>query len=104
MLRLVSCVLLVLFIVSPAGAQTGGVLPGVTVDLHTGGTERTATTANDGSYRFDTVPPGPAELTFKLINFTLVRRTVSVTADRSVTADAVLTIALSADIVVTGSR
>ena len=84
--------------------ETGGVLPGVTVDLHSEGIETFTVTNETGDYRIDNVPPGPAELTFKLINFTLVRRTVSVTAGQTVTADAMLGISLTADVVVTGTR
>ena len=65
-------------------------LPGVTVDLHSDGMETTAVTDDTGAYRFDDVPAGPAELTFKLINFTVVRRTLTVAAGQTVTADAVL--------------
>jgi hypothetical protein len=57
-----------------------------------------------GRYRFDDVPPGPIELTFRLINFTTVRRTVTVTPGSTVTADARLAVALSADIVITAPR
>lgn len=84
--------------------ETGGVLPGVSVDLHSGATELTAVTDEKGTYRLDNVPPGPAELTFKLINFSLNRRIVTVAAGQTVTADAVLTLSLTADVVVTGVR
>ena len=66
--------------------------------------ETTVVTNETGDYRIDNVPPGPAELTFKLINFTIVRRTLNVTAGQTVTADAVLGLSLTADIVVTGTR
>src|SRR5688500_1209920 len=84
--------------------ETGGVLPGVTVDLHSGGIERETVTGPDGTYRIENVPAGAAEVTFKMINFTVVRRMVTVTAGQPVTADAVLNLSLTADIVVTGSR
>ena len=84
--------------------ETGGVLPGVTVDLHSYGMETTTVTNETGDYRIDDVPVGPAEVTFKLINFTTVRRTLNVTAGHTVTADAVLGLSLTADIVVTGTR
>jgi iron complex outermembrane receptor protein len=62
--------------------QTGAGLPGVTIELATavGG----ATTVSDatGAYRFDVAPVGPAELTFRLINFAVPRRTVTVAAVR----------------------
>ena len=83
--------------------ETGGVLPGVTVDVHSGPTELSAVTDAEGTYRLEGVPAGAAEITFKLINFTVVRRNVTVGTTRAV-ADAVLTISLNADIVVTGTR
>ena len=49
--------------------QTGGVLRDVTIDLVVQGTELTATTDGDGRYEFDNVPPGSAELTYRLLNF-----------------------------------
>ena len=67
----------------------GAALPGVAIDLITGATEITA------------VPAGPAELTFRLINFTVVRRNVTVAAARSASVDAVLMLSLSADVIVT---
>jgi hypothetical protein len=84
--------------------ETGGVLPGVNVDLHSGAQEFETVTGLDGTYRIENVPPGPAELTLKMINFTLVRRTVDITAGQTITQDAVLTLSMTADIVVTGSR
>ena len=85
--------------------ETGGTLPGVTVDLHSGAVELTTTTELDGTYRFDHVPPGRAELTFKLINFGLLRRTLDVRANQTERADVVvMRISLSADVVVTGTR
>jgi hypothetical protein len=84
--------------------ETGGVLPGVTVDLRAGTTELTSVTDDVGTYRFDNLAPGPVDITFKLINFSTVRRTLTVDADRVVKADAVLALSLSADVVVTGTR
>lgn len=83
--------------------ETGGVLPGVTVDVHAGANELTATTDGEGRYRIQNIPAGPAEITFKLINFVLVRRDVTVAA-APIRADAVLRLSLSADVVVTGTR
>jgi hypothetical protein len=40
--------------------ETGGVLPGVSVDLHSGATELEVVTDGEGRYRFDSVPTGPA--------------------------------------------
>ncbi len=49
-----------------------------------------------------TASVAPAELTFRLINYTVLRRQVAVTAGSPATADAVMLLALSADVIVTG--
>ena len=59
--------------------QTGAALPGVAIDLVVNSRELTAVTDDTGTYRFDAVPPGNAELTFRLLNFSVLRRSVSVT-------------------------
>jgi hypothetical protein len=89
-----------------ASDETGGVLPGVNVDLRLPGAGTGLETVTDGSgvYRFDDVPPGPRELTFRLINFSVVRRAVTVTPGATIRADAVLFVATSADIVITAPR
>jgi hypothetical protein len=58
-------------------------------------------TEGDGTYRFENVPPGPAELTFRLINFSTVRRTVVVAAGSTSAVDVVLLVSTSADITIT---
>ena len=83
--------------------QTGAALSGVAIDLLVNSRELTATTDEVGGYRFDNVPAGTAELTFRLLNFSVLRRTVAVASGASVTADAVLTLSLSADVIVTGT-
>jgi hypothetical protein len=83
--------------------QTGSVLPGVVIDLAVNGTELTATTDTEGRYRFDAVPSGTAELTCRLLNFSVVRRYVHVTGGASLAEDIVLTLSLNADVVVTGA-
>ena len=83
--------------------QTGAALPGVAIDLVVDARELTAVTDDTGAYRFDAVPPGSAELTFRLLNFSVLRRSVSVTNGASVNADVVLTLSLSADVIVTGA-
>ena len=83
--------------------QTGAPLPGVTVDLVTTTRELTSLTDDRGTYRFEGVPLGPAELTCRLLNFTVQRRSVKVISSTPVAADVVLTLALSADVVVTGA-
>lgn len=83
--------------------QTGAALPGVAIDLLVNSRELNATTDEAGRYRFGAVPAGNAELTFRLLNFSVLRRTVAVASGASVTADAVLMLSLSADVIVTGT-
>jgi len=83
--------------------QTGGVLPGVTVGLVSGGQELTALTDVSGTYEFTAVRSGPAALTFRLLNFTVIRRNVDVKSGVPAKADAVMTLSLSADVVVTAT-
>ena len=85
--------------------ETGGVLPGVTVDLKPANGEGVETvTDGQGNYRFDNVAVGPAELTVRLINFSAVRRTVTVTAGGSARSDVTMVVSASADIVVTAPK
>jgi len=83
--------------------QTDAVIPGVTIELLSGNqrTKRTTITDSDGLYRFDGVPAGPAELTFRLINFSTVRRSVTITEGSVSRTDVTLVVSLSADITVT---
>jgi hypothetical protein len=85
---------------------TGAVLPGVSVELLSAGSSAPAETVTDGAgtYRFDNVPSGPAELLVRLINFSAVRRTVTVISGATATADVTMLVATSADIVVTAPR
>ena len=83
--------------------QTGAVLPGVAIDLVVQRTELTVRTDSEGRYQFDNVPVGTVELTYRLLNFSVVRRTLK-TASADVTLlDTVLSLALNADVVVTGT-
>ncbi|MGE3704496.1 MAG: carboxypeptidase regulatory-like domain-containing protein, partial [Vicinamibacterales bacterium] len=86
--------------------ETGGMLPGATVMLRPAGATTDLETVTDGTgtYRFENVPVGPAEVIFRLINFSAVRKTVDVTAGGTATADATLLVAASADIVITAPR
>jgi TonB-dependent receptor-like protein/carboxypeptidase family protein len=83
--------------------QTGAVLPGVTIDLVVHATELTQTTDSEGRYQFDNVASGSAELTFRLLNFSVARRTLSVGNGNVTVPDTMLTLALNADVVVTGT-
>ncbi|HXG90502.1 MAG TPA: TonB-dependent receptor [Vicinamibacterales bacterium] len=89
-------------IVGTVRDETGGALPGVVVELRTATSSQQAITDAQGTYRFDGVAPGPAQLTFGLVNFAGARRTVTVPDTGSARADAVLYLALSADVTVTG--
>ena len=83
--------------------ETGGALPGVSVELRSGAVSpRLTVTGARGSYTFDAVAPGRSQATFTLINFAPVRRDVAVTAGGSVRLDAILHLALNADVTVTG--
>ena len=83
--------------------QTGAVLSGVSVDLVVKDTEMTTTTDAQGQYCFEEVPAGTAELTFRQLNFSVLRRQVRVTGGAAVTSDNVMTLSLTADVVVTGA-
>jgi Carboxypeptidase regulatory-like domain len=83
--------------------QTGAVLPGVAIYLAVNGTEFTTTTDGEGRYRFENVPAGTAELTYRLINFGVARRIVDVAAPHSGNVDVTMTLSLNADVVVTGA-
>src|SRR5688572_20596270 len=83
--------------------QTGAALPGVAIDLVVNSRELTAVTDDTGTYRFNAVPAGSAELTFRLLNFSVLRRSVNVATGASVNADVVLTLSLNADVIVTAA-
>jgi len=82
---------------------SGGVLPGVTVEIRADQTAaRTVVTDAQGAYRFDDVTAGRYQILFTLINFATVRRDVDVQASTRV--DAIMQLALNADVTVTGKR
>ena len=83
--------------------ETGAVLPGASVELRTAAGARSATSDGVGTYRFDAVGAGPASLTFRLVNFSTLRRDLDVAAGEN-RVDAVLTLGMTADVVVTGTR
>ena len=84
--------------------ESGGGLSGVAIDLVVKSREMTTATDEQGRFRFDNVPSGTAELTFRLLNFSIVRRTVNVGGASGALTDTVLALALNADVVVTASR
>ena len=86
--------------------QTGGALPGVTVELATPRATPLATTTDAaGRYRFESVPAGSYSASFRLLNFgEQQRRDLQVAAGQTLTVDAVLSLSLSADVVVVAKR
>ncbi|MCM3879097.1 MAG: TonB-dependent receptor [Vicinamibacterales bacterium] len=82
---------------------TGGVLPGVLVELTRPGLSQAVSTTTNrvGEFQFDALASGQYDVTFTLINFApLTRRGVSVTTQT--TLDAILQLTLTADVTVTG--
>jgi hypothetical protein len=86
--------------------ETGGVLPGVSVELRPAAAGAPVETVSDGQgvYRFSNVAAGSAELSYRLINFSFVRRMITVGTGGTVTANATMFVATSADIVITAPR
>jgi len=83
--------------------QTGAPLPGVMIDLVIPGGESTTVSDAVGRFRIERVPAGSVELTFRLINFTVLRRTIRVADAQTTLGDVVLQLSLRADVVVTGT-
>jgi hypothetical protein len=86
--------------------ETGGVLPGVTVELR-GATGNPASTVTDamGHYEFTGVAPGTCQLLMTLVNFGAVNhRGLEVRAGSTITNDEVMHLSLNADAVVIGKR
>jgi outer membrane receptor protein involved in Fe transport len=82
--------------------ETGAALPGVLVELRSGRVVAGQTNTNErGEYRLDGIRPGQLEVSFTLVNFATVRRSVTIGPDAQ-TVDAVLFLVLSADVTVTG--
>jgi outer membrane receptor protein involved in Fe transport len=85
--------------------ETGGALPGVTVELLGGSEPREAVTDAQGSYDFDNVPAGTYQLSMRLINFAAVNhKDLKVSAGQTVTNDEVMHLSLNAEVVVVGKR
>jgi hypothetical protein len=84
--------------------ETGGMLPGVTVELESArATSELAITDGAGAYVFDNVPPGTYEVRFTLLNFaTSLHRDVMVQPGATTQVDGMLQLALNAEVTVIG--
>ena len=85
---------------------SGGVLPGVAVEIEPlpGGGAKTAVTSATGDFVFESVAGGRYQLSFMLINFATVVHRDIVVASAPVVVDAVMHLALNAEVTVTGKR
>jgi hypothetical protein len=84
--------------------ETGGTLPGVTVELRGTGEPLVSVTDAEGRYSFETVAPGTYQLTMRLINFADVSKRDLVIRDEPVIDDEVMHLSLNAEVVVVGRR
>ena len=83
--------------------QTGAALPGVVIDLLVEATELSTTTDEQGRYVFDAVPAGQAELTYRMLNFSVAMQAVALASGEFATADVTMALALDADVIVMGA-
>src|SRR5262245_40981140 len=86
---------------------SGGVLPGVSVDVTSanGGDARHAVTDAAGRYEFTLLPSSHYRLSFSVPSFATVRRDdVDVIAGRRTEINVTLQVAMNANVVVTGSH
>jgi hypothetical protein len=106
-----TAVVVALLLTAQAGAsisgritdETGAALGGVTVTLADDTAERTTVSNETGDYEFHHVADGEYRLTFTLLNFASLRRTIQV-GSAPLRADATLHLALNAEVIVTGTR
>jgi hypothetical protein len=85
--------------------ETGGALPGVTVELRGKTDPLVGVTDQEGRYVFDNVAPGDYQLSLRLINFADVNHaSVRVRAATTVAIDEIMHLALNAEVVVIGKR
>jgi hypothetical protein len=87
--------------------ETGGVLPGVTVELRVGGSEedvRVTVTDGEGRYLFENVPEGPVNVTLTMINFGTMRSEAMVMQGEPITWNAMMELSFSADVTITAPR
>jgi TonB dependent receptor/Carboxypeptidase regulatory-like domain/TonB-dependent Receptor Plug Domain len=86
--------------------DTGAVLPGVLVQLREEGSKpiATATTNNQGRYELRANQAGRYQVRFSLISFSSVLREVTPATNGTTDLDVVLSLALTAEVTVTGHR
>jgi hypothetical protein len=86
--------------------DTGGALRGVLVQLQQPDSTQTVETVTDrsGQYRLEIVESGRYDVRFSLINFGRVTKQITLTAGENAVVNAVLPLALTAEVVVTGHR
>jgi hypothetical protein len=84
--------------------QSGGTLPGVTVEITSPNLQgtRTATTGNDGRFRFVSVPPGPYKVTAALSGMGAVQKTATVVLGATATVNMQMQVSAKEAITVTG--
>ncbi len=84
--------------------ESGGVLPGVTVEARSPALQGTQSTVtrNDGSYRIPLLPPGTYAVSASLPGFRRAEETVVVQLDRTATADFRLRAMVREEVTVTG--
>ena len=86
--------------------ETGGALPGVTVELRgASGQPLVQTTDGAGHYGFEGVAPGTYSLNYSLINFgSVTHKDLQVTSGGTATNDETMHLSLNAEVVVVGKR
>jgi hypothetical protein len=85
--------------------ETGGALPGVTVELKGTGDPIVAVTDGEGRYAFDNMSPGTYQLSMRLVNFATVTHDVlAVKAGNTTSLNDVMHLVLNAEVVVIGKR
>jgi len=86
--------------------ETGGALPGVTVEARAGGAAPLVdTTSSEGRFQISRVPSGRYQVTFRLVNFApLTRHDLNVPAGGQAAVDVTMRLALNATVTVTGKR
>jgi len=84
--------------------QNGGALPGVTVEITSPNLQgqRTATTGNDGRFRFVSVPPGSYKVTANLSGMGTAAKNATVTLDSTATVNLQMQVSAKEAITVTG--